>query len=33
VFYDVRAATVEVLAIVSKERAQAWLQEEGLVDT
>ena len=29
VFYDVRDQAVEVLAIVSKRRAQAWLDEEG----
>ncbi len=29
VFYDVHATTVEVLAIVSKAEAQAWLDDEG----
>jgi mRNA-degrading endonuclease RelE of RelBE toxin-antitoxin system len=29
VFYDVKARTVEVLAIVSKAEAQAWLNDEG----
>lgn len=29
VFYDVRAGTVEVLAIVSKPDAAAWLQQQG----
>ena len=29
VFYDVSEATVEVLAIVSKAAAAAWLKEEG----
>lgn len=29
VFYDVHASTVEVLAIVSKAEAQAWLDDEG----
>jgi mRNA-degrading endonuclease RelE of RelBE toxin-antitoxin system len=29
VFYDVRDETVEVLAIVSKGQAQAWLEEHG----
>lgn len=29
VFYDVTETTVEVLAIVTKEQAQAWLDEEG----
>jgi mRNA-degrading endonuclease RelE of RelBE toxin-antitoxin system len=29
VFYDVSASTVEVLAIVSKAEAQAWLDDEG----
>ena len=27
VFYDVQAATVEVLAVVSKSKAAAWLKE------
>jgi mRNA-degrading endonuclease RelE of RelBE toxin-antitoxin system len=30
VFYDVTEATVEVLAIVSKEQADAWLAQEGI---
>jgi mRNA-degrading endonuclease RelE of RelBE toxin-antitoxin system len=29
VFYDVKGDTVEVLAIVSKAQAQAWLDDEG----
>ena len=29
VFYDVTEGTVEVLAIVTKEQAQAWLDDEG----
>ena len=29
VFYDVLEATVEVLAIVSKDQAQAWLDQEA----
>ena len=29
VFYDVTETTVEVLAIVTKDEAQAWLDEEG----
>src|SRR5262249_5232740 len=29
VFYDVQEGTVEVLAIVSKEQASAWLQAQG----
>jgi mRNA-degrading endonuclease RelE of RelBE toxin-antitoxin system len=29
VFYDITEATVEVLAIVSKAEAQAWLDTEG----
>ena len=29
VFYDVTKASVEILAIVSKEQAQAWLNEEA----
>ena len=29
VFYDVVEATVEVLAIVSKDQAQAWLDQEA----
>jgi mRNA-degrading endonuclease RelE of RelBE toxin-antitoxin system len=29
VFYDVTKASVEILAIVSKEQAQAWLDEEA----
>ena len=30
VFYDVTEETVEVLAIIAKEQAEAWLAEEGL---
>ena len=29
VFYDVKETTVEVLAVVSKDDAQAWLEHEG----
>ena len=29
VFYDVTETSVEILAIVSKEQAQAWLDEEA----
>ena len=29
VFYDVREETVEILAIVSKEEAEEWLEREG----
>lgn len=29
VFYDVTETTVEVLAIITKEEAQAWLDHEG----
>jgi mRNA-degrading endonuclease RelE of RelBE toxin-antitoxin system len=29
VFYDITETTVEVLAIVSKAEAQAWLEREG----
>jgi mRNA interferase RelE/StbE len=29
VFYDVKASTVEILAIVSKAEARAWLDDEG----
>src|SRR5439155_12593430 len=29
VFYDVTASTVEVLAIVPKSEAEAWLSQEG----
>jgi mRNA-degrading endonuclease RelE of RelBE toxin-antitoxin system len=32
VFYDVRDETVEVLAIVSKAQAQAWLEDHGTPD-
>ena len=32
VFYDVTETTVEVLAIVSKAEAQAWLEREGTPD-
>ena len=31
-YYDVSATTVEVLAIVTKAEAQAWLEEEGVRD-
>ncbi len=30
VFYDVRETTVEVLGIISKEQAEAWLAEAGV---
>jgi mRNA-degrading endonuclease RelE of RelBE toxin-antitoxin system len=30
VFYDVKGDTVEVLAIVPKAQAQAWLDDEGV---
>jgi mRNA interferase RelE/StbE len=33
VFYDVTEDTVEVLAIISKEQAQAWLDDKGVKDT
>lgn len=33
VFYDVKEQTVEVLAIVAKGEAEAWLQEEGVPHT
>lgn len=29
VFYDIQEAAVEILAIVAKSEAQAWLDEEG----
>ena len=29
VFYDVTETTVQVLAVVSKEQAQTWLEQEG----
>jgi hypothetical protein len=29
VFYDVTSEAVEVVAVVSKEQAQAWLDREG----
>ncbi len=32
VFYDVTETTVEVLAIVPKAHAQAWLEQEGTPD-
>ena len=32
VFYDVGNETVEVLAIVTKAQAQAWLEEKGASD-
>ena len=28
-FYDVTEGTVEILAIVTKEQAHAWLDDEG----
>jgi mRNA-degrading endonuclease RelE of RelBE toxin-antitoxin system len=33
VFYDVKEQTVEVLAIVAKDEAEAWLEEEGIAHT
>jgi hypothetical protein len=32
VFYDVTNQTVQVLAILTKARAQAWLSREGTPD-
>ncbi len=32
VFYDVEAGEVQVLAIVTKAQAQAWLDREGIAD-
>lgn len=32
VFYDVVATEVQVLAIVTKAQAQAWLEQEGVAD-
>lgn len=32
VFYDVNEITVEVLAIIAKSQADAWLQREGQTD-
>ncbi len=32
VFYDVTATEVQVLAIVTKAEAQAWLEEKGVAD-
>ena len=32
VFYDVTETTVEVLAIIAKAQAQAWLEREGTPD-
>jgi mRNA-degrading endonuclease RelE of RelBE toxin-antitoxin system len=32
VFYDVLEAQVQVLAVVSKAQAQAWLEQEGVAD-
>jgi hypothetical protein len=32
VFYDIQEITVEVLAIISKAEAQAWLEQEGSPD-
>ena len=32
VFYDVTQTTVEVLAIIPKAEAQAWLEQEGTPD-
>jgi hypothetical protein len=32
VFYDVAAAEVQVLAIITKSEAQAWLEREGVTD-
>ena len=33
VFYDVTQTTVQVLAIVTKAEAQAWLDDEGTLST
>ncbi len=33
VYYDVTKDAVEILAILSKERAQAWLEEKGRWDS
>ena len=33
VFYDVLEATVEILAIISKEQASSWLEQEGEADS
>ncbi len=33
VFYDVAKTTVEILAIVPKDEAQGWLEEEGTPTT
>jgi mRNA-degrading endonuclease RelE of RelBE toxin-antitoxin system len=33
VFYDVTKAAVEILAIVGKSEAQAWLDEEGTAES
>ena len=33
VFYDVKEATVEILAIIQKADAQKWLDKEGTPDT
>ena len=32
VFYDVKDGTVEVLAVISKEQAESWLDAEGTAD-
>ena len=32
VFYDVKGGTVEVLAVISKEQAEGWLEAEGTAD-
>lgn len=32
VFYDVAATEVQVLAIVTKAEAQAWLERKGVAD-
>jgi mRNA interferase RelE/StbE len=32
VFYDVTATEVQVLAIITKAEAQAWLEQEGVAD-
>jgi mRNA-degrading endonuclease RelE of RelBE toxin-antitoxin system len=32
VFYDVAAAEVQVVAIITKAEAQAWLRQEGVAD-
>ena len=33
VFYDVTETTVQILAVVSKDQAQAWLEQGGTTET